>query len=82
MRSYAPVGHRHTAEVQQALGFDGVHLSVTAIEMVRGAMATSHVWLNDDLAEKDLWKIYRGASFQSAYGAIVARAAHRRRHRV
>jgi len=32
---FAPTGHRHEAEVAQALGLD-VHLSVTSIELVRG----------------------------------------------
>ena len=39
VRSFAPAGHRHAAEVEQELGLSGVHLSVTSIEMVRGALA-------------------------------------------
>jgi N-acetyl-gamma-glutamyl-phosphate/LysW-gamma-L-alpha-aminoadipyl-6-phosphate reductase len=27
--------------------------------MVRGTMATSHVFLKENLSEKDIWKIYR-----------------------
>ncbi len=27
--------------------------------MVRGTMATSHVFLKEDLSEKEIWKIYR-----------------------
>lgn len=27
--------------------------------MIRGTLATSHVFLNRDLAEKDIWKLYR-----------------------
>ena len=42
VRSFAPVGHRHTAEVQGALGVDAVHLSVTSIDLVRGALATGN----------------------------------------
>ncbi|MDX1384675.1 MAG: N-acetyl-gamma-glutamyl-phosphate reductase, partial [Thermoanaerobaculia bacterium] len=47
VRSYAPTGHRHTAEVVQALGgadAPPVHLSATAVEMVRGILATAHVF--------------------------------------
>jgi N-acetyl-gamma-glutamyl-phosphate/LysW-gamma-L-alpha-aminoadipyl-6-phosphate reductase len=62
VRSFAPTNHRHSAEVEQELGFgedDHLHFSVTSIEMVRGALATSHVFLKDKLDEKDIWKLYR-----------------------
>ncbi len=62
VRSFQPTGHRHTAEIIQELNFGEppeVHFSATAIELVRGTLATCHVFLQDDLAEKDLWKIYR-----------------------
>lgn len=63
-RSFAPTGHRHTAEVVQELGIERVHLSVTAVELVRGVLATAHLFLRQKLTEKDLWRIYR-----QAYGA-------------
>jgi N-acetyl-gamma-glutamyl-phosphate/LysW-gamma-L-alpha-aminoadipyl-6-phosphate reductase len=62
VRSFKPSGHRHTAEIEQELGLAPparVHFSVTAIEMVRGALATCHVFLKKDLAEKDIWRVYR-----------------------
>ncbi|NCC32852.1 MAG: N-acetyl-gamma-glutamyl-phosphate reductase, partial [Chloroflexia bacterium] len=37
VRSFAPVGHRHTAEVEMVTGLSNVHLSVTSVELVRGA---------------------------------------------
>ena len=64
VRSFSPTGHRHAAEIVQELGGGEpmeIHFSVTSIDMVRGALATSHVMLNDDLSEKDVWKIYRQA---------------------
>jgi N-acetyl-gamma-glutamyl-phosphate/LysW-gamma-L-alpha-aminoadipyl-6-phosphate reductase len=65
MRSFAPTGHRHTAEVLQALrrgGVDtGVHLSATAVDNVRGVLATAHVFVRPGTAERDLWKAYREA---------------------
>ncbi len=64
VRSYKPTAHRHLAEIQQELGSDQIHFSATSIEMVRGILATCHVFLKQDLAEKDIWKIYR-----SAYGS-------------
>ncbi|MFQ5638865.1 MAG: N-acetyl-gamma-glutamyl-phosphate reductase [bacterium] len=62
VRSYKPTRHRHSAEVVQELGFGQqiqVHFSATALGIVRGVLATCHVFLNDNLSEKDVWKIYR-----------------------
>ncbi len=75
VRSYAPVGHRHTAEVIQALAQTGpvprVHLSVTAVELVRGALATAHLFLKEPLTERDLWRIYREAYREEPFVRIV-----------
>jgi len=62
VRSFKPTGHRHQAEVIQALGdrFD-LHFSVTAVELVRGVLATGHCFLDQRVEEKDLWKLYRTA---------------------
>jgi N-acetyl-gamma-glutamyl-phosphate/LysW-gamma-L-alpha-aminoadipyl-6-phosphate reductase len=63
MRSFAPTGHRHTAEVQQALRLRGVdmdvHLSATAVDNVRGVLATAHAFVTPGVAERDIWKAYR-----------------------
>ncbi len=64
VRSFAPTGHRHTAEVIQVTGLQRVHLSITSVELVRGALATAHAFLREPLSEKDLWSLYR-----AAYGA-------------
>ena len=61
VRSFAPTGHRHQAEMKQALGEFELHFSATAVELVRGVLCTAHVFLNADLADKDIWKIYRPA---------------------
>lgn len=65
MRSFKPTGHRHTAELAQELtGPSGVQpaiaFSATAVEAVRGVLATSHVFLQKSTTERDLWKVYRG----------------------
>jgi len=64
VRSFRPVGHRHTAEIEQELALGGarprVDLSVTAVELVRGVLATAHVYVKSALDDKELWKIYRG----------------------
>ena len=62
MRSFQPTMHRHTGEIEQELNFGPaptVHFSATSIEAVRGILATCHVFLKEDLAEKDIWKVYR-----------------------
>ncbi len=61
VRSFAPTGHRHQAEMRQELGAFDLFFSATAIEMVRGVLCTAHVFLKEDLAEKDIWGIYREA---------------------
>jgi N-acetyl-gamma-glutamyl-phosphate/LysW-gamma-L-alpha-aminoadipyl-6-phosphate reductase len=63
MRSFAPTGHRHTAEVLQAIRLTGaetqVHLSATAVDNVRGVLATAHLFAKAGVGEKDLWRAYR-----------------------
>jgi len=62
VRSFMPTQHRHIAEIIQelSLGKDiKIHFSATSIEMVRGILATCHVFLKKDLDEKEIWKIYR-----------------------
>ena len=75
MRSFAPTGHRHTAEVLQALKSTNVttelHLSATAVDNVRGVLATAHVFVKAGTAEKDLWKAYREAYGQEPFVRIV-----------
>jgi N-acetyl-gamma-glutamyl-phosphate/LysW-gamma-L-alpha-aminoadipyl-6-phosphate reductase len=75
MRSFAPTGHRHTAEVLQALTLAGVatevHLSATAVDNVRGVLATAHVFVREGVAERDLWKAYRDAYGTEPFVRIV-----------
>ena len=59
VRSYKPTGHRHVAEMKQELPGPAIHFSATSIEMVRGILATCHVFLSADITEKDVWKIFR-----------------------
>jgi N-acetyl-gamma-glutamyl-phosphate/LysW-gamma-L-alpha-aminoadipyl-6-phosphate reductase len=74
IRSYKPVGHRHTAEMIQELSFEGtpkIHFSATSIEMVRGILATSHIFLKENLLEKDIWKLYRKYYYDEPFIRIV-----------
>lgn len=75
VRSFKPVGHRHTAEAEQELALGGVapriDLSVTAVELVRGVLATAHVYVKEPLEDKDLWKIYRQRYASEPFVRIV-----------
>ena len=72
VRSFKPTGHRHQAEVRQALGADyGLAFSVTSVELVRGVLATCHCFLREKLEEKDVWKIYRAAYREEPFIRLV-----------
>ncbi len=74
LRSFQPTGHRHTAEIIQELSFGAaptIHFSGTAIEAVRGILATCHVFLKDGVEEKDIWKAYRGEYAAEPFMRIV-----------
>lgn len=87
VRSYAPAGHRHTAEVEQMLATHhashikhdesnvirhaSIHMSATSIEMVRGVLATVHVFLNKPAQDKDLWKAFRSTYKDEPFVRIV-----------
>lgn len=64
VRSYKPTMHRHTAEIEKEMSVFGdevqVHVSATAIEMVRGILVTTHSFLKDEnITEKEIWQAYR-----------------------
>lgn len=79
MRSFAPTGHRHTAEVLQTLREAGaetqVHLSATAIDNVRGVLATAHLFAKAGVTEKDLWRAYRQTYRNEPFVRIVKESA-------
>jgi N-acetyl-gamma-glutamyl-phosphate/LysW-gamma-L-alpha-aminoadipyl-6-phosphate reductase len=79
MRSFKPTGHRHSAEIIQELTVGGespeVAFSATAIEAVRGILATSHLYLKDPLPEKELWGIYRAAYKDEPFMRLVKEAS-------
>lgn len=71
VRSYAPTGHRHTAEVIQELGLSDVHLTMTAVDLVRGVLATAHAFVKPGTTEKDLWRAYRAVYSDEPFVRIV-----------
>jgi N-acetyl-gamma-glutamyl-phosphate/LysW-gamma-L-alpha-aminoadipyl-6-phosphate reductase len=60
VRPYAPTGHRHEAEIAEFLGLD-VSFTVHAVDMIRGASATCHVFPEEPVSKGDLWGAYRGS---------------------
>ena len=65
IRPYKPVGHRHTAEIEQELKIlaEGeevrVAMSAHAVNIVRGILAVAHAFLKEKLSLAEAWKIYR-----------------------
>lgn len=60
VRPYAPTGHRHEAEIEQELG-TSVSFTAHAVDMVRGAAATCHVFPDSPVSKGDLWGAFREA---------------------
>ena len=71
VRSFAPTDHRHTAEVRATLGLEDVHLSVTSVELVRGALATAHAWLAEPSSDRDLWRAWRAAYGDEPFVQVI-----------
>ncbi|MEA3351682.1 MAG: N-acetyl-gamma-glutamyl-phosphate reductase [Chloroflexota bacterium] len=71
IRTYAPYGHRHTAEVIQESGLKNVSLTMTSVDLVRGALATVHAMIKLGISLKDLWKAYRAAAASNPFLRLV-----------
>jgi N-acetyl-gamma-glutamyl-phosphate/LysW-gamma-L-alpha-aminoadipyl-6-phosphate reductase len=75
VRSYAPTGHRHTAEIVQELhlGASGpqIAFSATAVEAVRGVLVTAHAFLSSDVDDRDLWQLYRSRYASEPFVRII-----------
>ncbi|MCC5821670.1 MAG: N-acetyl-gamma-glutamyl-phosphate reductase [Phycisphaerales bacterium] len=71
-RTYSASGHRHLGEVAQSLGDLDVDATVTAIDMVRGVLCTTHVEPTRPVEMKELWKLYRGAYADEPFVRLVA----------
>jgi LysW-gamma-L-alpha-aminoadipyl-6-phosphate/LysW-L-glutamyl-5-phosphate reductase len=78
VRSFQPTGHRHTAELIQEFGLiagndlrQTIAFSATAIELVRGVLVTAHVFVNEHIEEKHLWRIYREAYGREPFVRLV-----------
>ena len=71
IRTFSAFGHRHTAEVIQEIGVNNITLTMTAVDLVRGVLATAHVQVKDSVQKKDLWKAYRTASNENPFLRVV-----------
>lgn len=71
IRTFSPFGHRHTAEVIQELGLGNPTLTMTSVDLVRGALATAHARVREGVTEKDLWRAYRGLLAENPFLRLV-----------
>lgn len=71
IRTFSAFGHRHTAEVIQEMGLSHVSLTMTAVDLVRGVLATAHAQVKPGVTTKDLWKAYRAAASENPFIRVV-----------
>lgn len=72
VRTYAPTGHRHEAEIAQELGGGAkVHLTATAVERVRGILVTAHLFLPDGTSDRDVLGAFREAYEDEPFVRLV-----------
>lgn len=75
VRLYSPSGHRHLAEVRQELGDIPIRITMTAVEMVRGAHLTAHCFLRPGspvATSRDVWHLFRDAYQEEPFLRLVA----------
>jgi N-acetyl-gamma-glutamyl-phosphate/LysW-gamma-L-alpha-aminoadipyl-6-phosphate reductase len=71
IRTFSAFGHRHTAEVVQEMGLSDVALTMTAVDLVRGVLATAHAKVKQGVSTKDLWKAYRAVANENPFLRVV-----------
>ncbi len=76
VRPYKPAGHRHAAEIEQVLSNLSkddvkVAMSAHAVNMVRGILATCHLFSVANVQPIDLWKAYRSMYTDSYFIRLV-----------
>lgn len=78
MRVFAPLEHRHEAEVSQLTGLR-VQMSATAVEAVRGVQVLVRIALARSIDERGLRALYRRAFERAPFVRIIAhkRGTHR-----
>ncbi len=71
VRPYAPRGHRHEAEIENEFGIS-VSFTAHAVDMVRGASATCHVFPDSPVSKKQLWGAYRDSYADEPFMRIAS----------
>jgi LysW-gamma-L-alpha-aminoadipyl-6-phosphate/LysW-L-glutamyl-5-phosphate reductase len=71
LRVFAPVSHRHEAEITQATGLE-VRMSATGVEAVRGVQVLCRARLAEGTGEPAIRAAYRGAYRDEPFVRIVA----------
>lgn len=73
IRTFSAFGHRHTAEVIQEMRVNAsrISLTMTAVDLVRGVLATAHAKVKQGVVTKDLWKAYRAVANENPFIRVV-----------
>ncbi len=71
IRTFSTFGHRHTVEVMQEMCVNDMSLTMTAVDLVRGVLATAHAKVKQGVTTKDLWKAYRAVANENPFVRIV-----------
>jgi LysW-gamma-L-alpha-aminoadipyl-6-phosphate/LysW-L-glutamyl-5-phosphate reductase len=71
IRTFSAFGHRHTAEVIQEMSVQDIRLTMTAVDLVRGVLATAHANVKPGATARDLWKAYRAVASENPFVRIV-----------
>lgn len=73
VRSFKPSGHRHTAEMIQELDLPAsiINFSPHAVELIRGILATCHVFIDGDFTEQEVWQAYLKAYGEEPFVRLV-----------
>ncbi len=71
VRTFSCFGHRHTGEVMQETGLRNISLTMTSVELVRGALATVHATAKPGLTMKTLWAAYREIVNENPFVRLV-----------
>jgi N-acetyl-gamma-glutamyl-phosphate/LysW-gamma-L-alpha-aminoadipyl-6-phosphate reductase len=71
VRPYAPTGHRHEAEIEEELNCSTA-FTAHAVDMIRGASATCHVFPDEPVSTGDLWGAFRESYDDEPFVRLVA----------
>jgi N-acetyl-gamma-glutamyl-phosphate/LysW-gamma-L-alpha-aminoadipyl-6-phosphate reductase len=53
------------------MGMGTVSLTMTAVDLVRGVLATAHAQVKPGVSNKELWKAYRAAASENPFVRVV-----------